>query len=109
MELLDDILNKFTELGIRGGTIIESTGMAETILCNDKVPTVGGLRSLFEYCRPGNKTIFTVIEDEETLKRAQEVIKGEICDFREPGVGVSFALPIQNVVGIPPTTKDYTE
>lgn len=109
VEYLDDILNKLTELGITGGTIIDSTGMAESILCDEKIPTVGGLRALFEYCREGNKTIFTVIENKEKLEQAQEVIKGEICDFRDPGVGVSFAIPIQNTVGIPPKTKEVTD
>lgn len=100
IEYLEDILNRFMELGVSGGTIIDSTGMAETILCNDKIPTVGGLRQLFEHCRPSNKTIFSIIENKEKLQKAQDIVQGEVCDFREPGVGVSFTIPIENVIGL---------
>ncbi len=100
-EFLDKILDKFTELGVTGGTLIDSTGMAKTILCDDKLPTVGGLSSIFDYCRPNNKTMFSIIENNEMLQKVQNVIQGEVCDFNEPGVGISFAIPIENVVGLP--------
>ena len=100
-EYLDEILDKLTELGVTGGTLLESRGMAETILCNDKVPTFGGLRRIFDYCRPENKTMFSIIEDEEKLAKVQKIIEGEVCDFNEPGVGISFTIPIEKVIGLP--------
>ena len=100
-EYLDDILDKLAELGVTGGTIIDSTGMAEQLFCNERIPIVGGLRQIFEQCRTSNKTLFSIIENKETLNKAQKVVQGEICDFNDPGIGISFSVPVENVIGIP--------
>lgn len=100
VEYLEEILERFVELGVSGGTIIDSTGMAQTVFCNDNVPIVGGLSKIFDYCRPNNKTIFSIIEDKEKLEQIKNVIRGEICDVDNPGIGVSFSIPIENVIGL---------
>ena len=98
-DCFEKIISKFSELGVSGGTIIDSKGMAETILCNDKIPTFGGLRQIFEHCRPSNKTIFSIIESKSKLNEVQKGLL-ETCDFTNPGIGIIFAVPIENAIGI---------
>lgn len=95
-EDLEPILQGLLELGVRGATIIDSTGMGRT-LCT-KVPLFGGLRSLFQDCRPSNKTIFSVIQDKEKLKDAVNFIKEQI-NLDKPGTGFMFVLPVSEAYG----------
>lgn len=96
-EHLEEILGKFYEIGINGATIIESTGMGRAI-CED-VPLFGGLRNLFNKCRPGNKTIFSVIKNEESIQKAIEVVESIIGDLDAAGKGILFTFPLHQVKG----------
>lgn len=105
-EHLERILERFVEIGIRGATIIDSTGMGQTLACHNNLPIFGGLRRLFENCRPGNKTVFSVIDNEERLQKAKTVVQEEIGDFTEPGVGILFTIPVNNVLGLAQDIND---
>ena len=100
-EHLDELLEAFLELDVRGATVIDSVGMGHII--SDTIPFFGGLRSLMEGSRPYNKTIFTVVEEEkiEDIVREYEKICG--C-LDEPGTGLLITLPIDYVKGLPGTS-----
>lgn len=93
---LEPLLQGLLELGIRGATIFDSTGMGRT-LCT-KVPLFGGLRSLFQDCRPTNKTIFSVIKDKDKLRDAVTFINEKI-NLDKPGTGFMFVLPVSEAYG----------
>jgi len=96
-EYLEEILEVFLELDIHGATIIDSIGMGR-ILAHD-IPIFAGFRNLMQENRPGNKTIFTVIEE----NKIQRVIKAieQICgSLDEPGTGIIATIPIGIVKGI---------
>jgi len=97
-EHLDELLEAFLELDVRGATIIDSVGMGHII--SDTVPIFGGLRSLMEGSRPYNKTILTVVQEDkiEDIVREYEKICG--C-LDEPGTGLLITLPIDYVKGLP--------
>ena len=96
-EHLEEILENLYEIGINGATVIDSSGMGRTIC--DHVPVVGGLRNLFNDCRPGNKTIFSVIKYEETINKALKVIESVTGDLNIAGKGIFFTLPLHQVKG----------
>ena len=62
-EHLEEVLEVFLELDIKGATIIDSIGMGR-ILSTD-IPIFAGFRNLMQESRPGNKTILTVITEEK--------------------------------------------
>jgi len=96
-EHLEEILEVFLELDIKGATIIDSIGMGR-ILSTD-IPIFAGFRNLMQESRPGNKTIFTVLTDE----KVPLVIQGieQICgSLDNPGAGILITLPITNVKGV---------
>lgn len=101
-EYLDDILDAFVDIGVRGATIIDSQGMGSALVDSSSMdePFFGVLRNLLDNSKPYNKTIFTVIEDEKILDQAVKVVKEIVKDIYEPGVGMMFTVPLGNVYGM---------
>jgi len=96
-EHLEEILELFLELDITGATILDSVGMGR-ILAHD-IPIFAGFRNLMQESRPGNKTLFTVIDDE----KVSMVVKGieQICgSLDEPGAGILITIPVGQVKGL---------
>lgn len=99
VEYLDQIMETFMEIGVKGATILDSQGMGRA-LSEVSTPMFGALRHYFDNSRPYNKTIFTVIEDEELLNKAINSVKSILGDITKPGVGLLFTLPVANVYGL---------
>jgi len=96
-EYLDEILEAFVEMDIHGATVLDSIGMGR-ILAHD-IPIFAGFQNLLHESRPGNKTIFTVINDDKftLLRREIEHILG---DLDEPGNGILLCLAVDYVKGL---------
>ena len=99
-EKLNEVLNKFLEIGIKGATVVESTGMGQSIL-DCEVPLIGGLRrAISKQCRPNNVTIFSVVKDRGKIEEAVNLVEGSTGQLDNPGVGIAFALPLEYAKGI---------
>ncbi len=96
-EHLDEILEVFLELGIRGATVIDSVGMGQLLQMD--VPIFAGLRDLLPGSRPYNKTIFTIMED-ESIPQVVAGIEQIIGDLNESGTGIAFSIKTNFVKGI---------
>ena len=96
-DFLDEVLEAFLELDIRGATVLDSVGMGRILAY--EIPIFAGLRSIIPGSRPYNKTIFTIIDENklESLVVAVEQICG---DFSIPGTGVMFTIPVNFVKGL---------
>lgn len=99
-ERLDDILSGFVELGITGATVINSEGMGH-VLSHD-IPIFAGLQTLIARSRPANRTIFSVIKEDDTLERAIALVQDICGDLNDPATGILFAVPVSRVVGLAP-------
>lgn len=102
VDYLDEILSKFVDIGIRGATILDSQGMAGALAGspNKDFPFFGSLKLLFEGARPFNKTIFSVIENEELLQKTVDTVREVLSEVDRPGIGFMFSLPIKDVYPI---------
>ena len=102
VQCLEAILENFIKSGIKGATVIDSTGMAK-ILCDDnhigELPIFGSLKMFVNEKYPYNKTIFVVIEDKD-LDKTLTCIKKETGDLKKPGVGIVFTVPLSYMEGI---------
>ncbi|NMD32901.1 MAG: hypothetical protein GYA84_02800, partial [Firmicutes bacterium] len=79
----------------------DSTGMGRTLVQADHdAPVLAGLRSVFQYSRPENKTIFSVVKTKEKLEKARAVVE-ELLGDSQPGTGISFTLQLFDVTGLP--------
>ncbi len=97
-EDMNELLEGFLDIGIRGATVIESTGMGRIL--STHVPLFGGLSHLFDGDRPANKVIFSIIQHEEKISEAVELTNKIIGDLKEPGTGVVFTIELDKVVGL---------
>lgn len=98
-EKLNDILEKFMEVGVTGATILDSQGMGSALI-EGEIPLFGGvLRSVIDNNRPYNKTIFTLV-NEEDMRAAKSAVKDVLGDMNQPGVGLMFSVDVGDVVGI---------
>lgn len=102
IEYLDDILDRFVDIGVKGATILDSQGMGSVITNNGEgnEPFFGAIRAFLDNSRPYNKTIFTVIEDEKILEEAVKTVKEIVGDINKPGKGMMFTLPVNNIYGM---------
>lgn len=99
VDLLDPLLEKMMEQGVRGATILNSTGMARELAKNEDFPFFGTLRSLLDPDREESRTVFTVLKDDE-VGRVKEIIRSVVGDLAQPDTGVLFTLPVLDVEGI---------
>jgi nitrogen regulatory protein PII len=96
VELLDDVLSFYVEAGVSGATVIDSVGMGRIIAT---MPIFAGFRDLMAGNRPSNKTILAAVDSSMVpdLIEGIEKILGNIAD---PGTGLIFTLPINNLKGM---------
>lgn len=99
VELLDPLLEAMQENDLRGATILDSTGMAHELSQNEDSPIFATLRVLLDPKRQQNKTLFTVLKDEDVPK-AIEVTRSVIGDFSKPDTAILFTVPVNIVEGI---------
>lgn len=100
IEEFDDLLIELSNNGIRGGTIIDTMGMARA-LANDhsEIPLFGTLRSILNEDRPINKTIFMVLPDAK-LPVAINCVRKVVPNINEENMGIMFTLPVNYVEGL---------
>lgn len=96
VDYLNDILAGFVDVGVSGATILDSQGMASFIVNgkNHGISLFNSLKILLGDALPYNKTIFTVLENEELVEKTVAVVQGVIGDVFSPGVGFMFTVPI---------------
>ncbi|MBN2008142.1 hypothetical protein JW960_02215 [candidate division KSB1 bacterium] len=96
VDLVEDLLSAFLEIGISGATVLDSTGMGRIL--TTQIPIFAGLRDAFAGCCPQNKTIISIIQENQL--RDMEIVLNEVCgDFENKGTGIYFTIPVDNVKG----------
>jgi len=99
--LLETFLSRLAEEGIRGATILSSTGMARALSDSGDATLsfFASLRTILDPANVENKTILTVVTDEQ-VKIVLDVIEEVVGDLSKPNTGIVFTLPIDMVKGI---------
>ena len=100
-EKLPEILEGFSKVGVRGTTILGSTGMGRVLMARGaQLPaadeTVQALKSL----EPSNRTTLTVVANQQLLDAAIKVIKDSCGDLNQPGKGIIAVVPLHFVDGV---------
>jgi nitrogen regulatory protein PII len=101
IEQCGDILEIWDQAGAPGITILESTGLQRLRRATrDDLPLLPSLRNLLASQELHHRTLFTVIEDEETVQRVIEATKTCVVDFNRPHTGLLFVVPVSQVYGL---------
>jgi len=104
-EHLVAILEGFAKIGIKGSTVMNSTGMGRVLMkAGADGPAMEEINKMIANGESSNKTIFTVVKEKEVLDKAIEIVKSFCGDLCEPGKGVLFAIPLALVEGVPEET-----
>ena len=97
-DLLEEVLAAYAEVGISGGTILDSEGMGRFLTY--EVPLFADFKEFMKGNKPYNKTIFSVVRDESLIPKLHALLT-EICgDLRAPGTGILFTVPVDWAVGL---------
>lgn len=97
-EKLEELLNKMVERGMGGATVLDSRGMAQ-ILCDENTPMFGMMRSILTQNRSENKTIFTVLNDDQ-VEPMKALIREVTGGLEKPGTGIMFTVPVNFCEGM---------
>lgn len=97
---VEEILEAFIDIGVTGATVIDTYGMGG-ILARE-VPIFAGFRQMLSGSGSNNKTIFSVINDDETLQSAISAIEGISGNLENPSTGILMTLPLTFVKGLSP-------
>jgi len=68
-EYLEEVLEAYVEAGITGSTILDSEGMGRFLTY--EVPLFAGFKDFMKGNRPYNKTILSVVKDDEVVRKAK--------------------------------------
>jgi len=100
VEVLDTLLEKLMDCGVKGATILNSTGMARELAKNSEdFPIFGSLSFLLNPERKESKTIFMVLKDEK-VDDVKKVINQVVGDISKPDTAVLFTLPVLSAEGV---------
>lgn len=97
-EDLDKILEEFKKIGIQGLTILDSMGTGH--LLTEDISIFGRLTKITEGNRKNNKTIFTIIKDERTMKKVVSTVEEIVGNIDHRHTGLIFTIPLNKVKGL---------
>ena len=103
IEHYPDVLNAWHRVGVRGITILESSGLArqQRIFERDDIPLMPSLRDLLTGRERHHRTLLAVVEEEEVIDEVIRVTQEIVGDLTEPDTGILFVSPVTRVVGLP--------
>ncbi|MEA5106552.1 MAG: hypothetical protein VB010_04285 [Sphaerochaeta associata] len=97
-EYLEEVLEAYVEAGINGSTILDSEGMGRFLTY--EVPLFAGFKDFMKGNRPYNKTILSVVKDDEVVRKAKLLVDEVVGGLEQPGTGIMFTLPVDWAAGL---------
>ena len=99
----DEVMDAWEKAGVRGITILPSTGyarMRSKRSLMDDMPLIPSLEDFISRDEQTNRTIFTVVEGEAMVQKVVQVSQSIIGDFNEPNTGILIVLPVVQAYGL---------
>ncbi len=101
-DLLDKLLVSWEKVGIRGATIIESTGWQRRKMKNHLLGVRFNYASLAGAARQENHiTLFVVVENRTIVEKCIEATEAIVGDLNKPNTGILTAWELGIVKGLP--------
>jgi len=102
-EKLKELLDAWKVAGVSGATVLFSTGMGrihQSPALRDDLPLMPSLEDFLPSPERLSRTVFTVIEDEEIVKKVIAATQEVVGDLNEPDRGLLIVLPAEQVFGL---------
>jgi nitrogen regulatory protein PII len=103
-EYLEEVMEAYIEAGITGATILDSEGMGRFLTY--EVPLFASFKDFMKGNKPYNKTIISVVRNEESIARAKALIDGIVGSLENAGTGIMFTVPVDWAVGLVGETEE---
>jgi hypothetical protein len=103
---LNEILRAWKDAGVKGITILESTGVNRVLPRPTAEPMFAGFSQIFGSGRVGHNTLFAVIDELELAEAAVAATEEVLGDMTEPHTGIIFAVPVVKTWGFPEPYAD---
>ncbi len=96
------ILEGWEKIGVKGATILDSTGMGRIKKAGllDDFPLVPRLQDFLEVREEPHRTLFSVVEEEALVDRMAAIAQHTIGDLDEPHTGFMFVVPVLKAFGL---------
>lgn len=96
------ILEAWERLGVRGVTILESTGLGRLKRSGlrDDMPLMPSLRDIFESNEEHHRTLLSVVEDEAKVDSMISAVQDITGDLDHGNTGFLFVVPVLRVHGL---------
>ncbi len=98
IHLQEAFLVQLKERGIKGATIINSTGMGRVLAENEDRDLIGSLKFLFDNPRAESRTFLMALEEGQ-VDVVMDIIEQVAGDLNRPNSGIAFTLPIDQIKG----------
>jgi hypothetical protein len=101
--LLNDVLEAWADIGVRGITILESTGVhrVRSRASTQDVPFMLGFSRLLRTDQVGHNTLFTVVPTMDIVEKLVAATEQIVGDLSQPNTGVLFTVPVTAAWGLP--------
>jgi nitrogen regulatory protein PII len=100
---LDDLLEAWEKAGVRGATIIESTGIhrrrSKTVPMRYMFQAIGNVEE-------SHFTLFVIVENEAVVQACLQATEQLVGNLNEPNTGIFAAWPLSVVKGLSPTQEN---
>ena len=97
---LNQVLQAWRDAGVKGVTIIESTGINRILPREVPNSSFMGFSRLLGSGSVGHQTLFAVIDSMEVADTAVAAAETVLGDLNEPHTGIVFAVPVVKTWGI---------
>jgi hypothetical protein len=97
---LNEVLSAWEAAGVRGVTILESTGLARVLERHHPRAAYVGFSGLFGGGRVSHNTLIAVIDDMAQAEAAAAATEAVVGALHEPHTGILFVLPVLRAWGV---------
>ncbi|MBW8010299.1 MAG: hypothetical protein FVQ83_03515 [Chloroflexi bacterium] len=96
-----DLLDAWENAGIRGITILESSGLGRVRQAGlkDDMPLMPNLSDLFKSTETRHRTLFTIVNSQEKIDALVNATQSVVGDLENENTGLLFTMPVNEVFG----------
>lgn len=105
----DDLLDSWEKAGVKGITILASTGLGrirQNVALQDDFPMFPSLSHIMEHSETLSRTFFTIVEGEEMVELVHTNTEAVVGNLNLPNTGILIAMPATKVYGLNKTYSD---
>ncbi len=98
-DLIDELMKRLAIAGIKGGTVLESTGMAKSLANVDGMPMFDIFKEIVKTQNESSKTILFGVDDDK-VNTVRQIVSEVFGDLDMPNTGVLMGIPLSFADGV---------